>query len=94
MRVSGSAFDFTSKSALVCLMASFESLLMIFVVFPSKQTQLCIPWIVFSSPPTCVVSITAGLELFSLSSVFLHYAPKTCFLNFTAGELEETVSGN
>lgn len=88
VRVSWSAYDFPSKSALVCRMASFQSPLLIFVVFPSKQTQFCITWIVFSSPPTCMGSITAVLEFLSLSSVFPHCAPKTCFLNFTAGELE------
>lgn len=87
MRVSQSAFDFPSKS-LMCRMDSFQSPLLIFVVLPSKQTQFSVTWIIFSSPPTCMVSIMALLELLSLSSVFPHYAPKTCFLDFTAGELE------
>lgn len=88
VRASWSVFDFPSKSAFVCWVASFQSPLLIFVVFSSKQTQFYITWIVFSSPPTCMVSIIDVLELLSLSSVFCHYAPKTCFLDFTSGELE------
>lgn len=55
--------------------------LLIFVVFPSKQTQFCSPWIVISSPPTYMVSITALLELLSLSSFFfLIMPPRLVFL--------------
>lgn len=79
-------FHLPSISALVCWMAGVQSLLLIFVVFPSKQTQFCITWIVFSSPPTCMVPVVAVLELLSFSSVFPHYALKT-FINFTAEEL-------
>lgn len=51
------------------------------MVFPPKQTQFCITWIGFSSPPTCMVSITAVLELCSLSSVFfLIMPPRLVFL--------------
>jgi len=40
-----------------------------------------------------MVAMTAVLELLSLSSVFPRYAPKTYFLNFTAGERGQAVSG-
>lgn len=82
--VSWRVFDLPTESALVYSMAT--SPLLIFVVFPSKQTQLCSTWIVIFSPPTYMVSISPLLELFRLSS-FVPHAPKTCFLNFTAGEL-------
>lgn len=71
--------DFPSESVLVYWMAT--SPLLVFVVFPSKQTQLCSTWIVISSPPTYMISITALLELLSLSSFFfLIMPPRLVFL--------------
>lgn len=70
-------FAFPSESALVHWMATGP--LLIFMAFPSKQTQFCGTWIVISSPPTYMGSITALLELLSLSSFFPSLCPQDLF---------------